>query len=56
MKISSGRHIFKMANSGRLTSLLPFSRLEIHEKSTKNEGFQYAVTEVVLVKNSRNKK
>ena len=26
------------------------SRQEIHEKPTKNEGFQRAVTQVVLVK------
>ena len=38
-----------MANIGRLTFLLTFSRLEIQEKSTKNKGFQYAVTQVVLV-------
>ena len=43
---------FKTANIERLTFLLPFSRQEIHEKSTKNEGFQCAVTQVVLVKNS----
>ena len=30
---------FKTANIERLTFLLPFSRQEIHEKSTKNEGF-----------------
>ena len=44
--------IFKTANIGRLTFLLPFSRQKIHEKSTKNEEFQCAVTQVVLVKKS----
>ena len=39
-------------NIGRLTFLRQFSRLEIHKKSTKIAGFQCAVTEVVLVKNS----
>ena len=42
--------IFKTANIGKVTFLLPFSRLETHEKSTKNEGFQSAVTQVALVK------
>ena len=32
------------------------SRQEIHEKSAKNERFQCAVTQIVLVKNSWNKK
>ena len=32
------------------------SRQEIHEKPTKNEGFQHAVTQVVLVKSLWNKK
>ena len=48
----AGSSIFKTANIGRLTFLLPFSRQEIHEKSTKNEGFQSTVTQIVLVKNS----
>ena len=48
--------IFKTANIGRLTFLLLFRRQEIHEKSAKNEGFQCAVTQVALVKNSWNKK
>ena len=52
----AGLSIFKIANIGRLTFLLLFSRQKIHEKSTKNEGFQCAVTQVVLVKNSWNKK
>ena len=36
--------IFKSANIGRLTFLIQFSRLDIHKKSTKNKGFQCAVT------------
>ena len=48
----AGLSIFKTTNIGRLTFFLQFSRQEIHEKSTKNEGFQCAVTQVVLVKNS----
>ena len=40
--------IFNVAHIGRLTFLRPVSRLEIHEKSTKSEGFQCAVTQVVL--------
>ena len=52
----AGSHIFKTANIGMLTFLLLFSRQEIHKKSTKNEGFQCALTQVVLVKNSWNKK
>ena len=48
--------IFKTTNIGRLTFLLPFSRYEIYKKSTKNKGFQCAVTQVLLVKNSWNKK
>ena len=48
--------IFKMANIGRLTLLLPFSRQKIYKKSVKNEGFQFGLTQVVLIKNSRNKK
>ena len=48
----AGLSIFRTTNIGRLTFLLQFSRQEIHEKSTKNEGFQCAVTQVVLVKNS----
>ena len=48
--------VFKIANIGMLTFLLPFSRQEIHKKSTKNEGFQCALTQVVLIKNSWNKK
>ena len=47
-----GSHIFKSANIGMLTFLLLFSRQEIHKKSTKSEGFQCALTEVALVKNS----
>ena len=31
-----------MANIKRLTFLLLFSRQEIHEKYTKNEGFQFS--------------
>ena len=50
LQISS--RIFKTAYIGRLTLLLPFSRLEIHKKSTKNERFQCAITQVVLLKNS----
>ena len=45
-------HIFRTANIWRLMFLLPFSRLEIHKRSTENKGFQCAVTQVVLVKNS----
>ena len=52
----TGSSILKTAYIGRLTFLLPFSRQEIHEKSTKNEGFQCAITQVVLVKNSWKKK
>ena len=52
----TGSGIFKTVNIGRLTFLIPFSRQEIHEKSTKNEEFQCAVTQAVLVKNSWNKK
>ena len=44
--------IFKTANIGKLTFLLPFFRQEIREKTTKNEEFQCAVTQVVLVKKS----
>ena len=51
----AGSSIFKTANIGRLTFLLPFSRQEIHKKSTKNEEFQCAVTQVVLVKISWNR-
>ena len=49
-------HISKTTNIGMLTFLLPFSRQEIHKKSTKNKGIQCALTHVVLVKNSWNKK
>ena len=52
----AGLSIFKTANIGRLTFLLQFSRQKIHYKSTKNEGFQCAVTQVVLDKISWNKK
>ena len=38
----STANIFKTANIGRLTFLLPISRLEIHKRSTKSEGFQCA--------------
>ena len=48
----TGSHIFKTANIGVLTFLLPFSRQEMYKKSTKNEGFECALTQVVLVKNS----
>ena len=48
----AGLSILKMANIGRLTFLLLFSRQEIYEKSTKKERFQCVVTQVVLVKNS----
>ena len=41
---------FKKTNIGRLTFILPFSRLEIHEKSSKNKGLQCVVTQAVLVK------
>ena len=51
----AGSNIFRTANIGKLTFLLPFPRQEIHEKSTKNEEFQCSVTQVVLVKNSWNK-
>ena len=47
--------IFKMANIGRLTFLLLFSRQEIHEKYTKNEGFQCAVTHVYCLKTHETK-
>ena len=49
-----GLRIFKTANIGTLTFLLPFSWSEIHKKFTKNEWFQWAVPQVVLVKISRN--
>ena len=52
----AGLSILKMENIGRLTFLLLLSRQEFLEKSTKNKGFQCAVTQVVLVKNSWNKK
>ena len=40
----AGSSIFKTANIGRLTFLLPFSRQKIHEKSTKNGEYQCTVT------------
>ena len=48
----AGLSIFKTTNIVTLTFLIPFSRREIQEKFTKNEGFQCAVTQVVPVKNS----
>ena len=42
--------IFKTTNIGRWNFLLPFTRLGIHEISTKDERFQCAVTQAVLVK------
>ena len=49
--VTKNTQIFKMTNIGRLTFLLLFFTLEIHEKSTKNEEYQCDVTQVVLVKN-----
>ena len=49
--VTKNTQIFKMTNIGRLTFLLLFFTLEIHEKSTKNEEQQCDVTQVVLVKN-----
>ena len=40
----AGSSIFKTANIGRLTFLIPLSRQEIHEKSTKNGEYQCTVT------------
>ena len=41
---------FKTTNIGRLTFLLSFSRLEVHDKTTKNEGFQCPVTQLYWLK------
>ena len=49
---------FKHIQNGKyweITFLLQFSGQEIHEKSTKNKGFQCLVTQVVMIKNSWNK-
>ena len=51
-KLLYEHNILKTAKIGMLTFLLRFCRLKIHKKSTKNEGFQCAVTQV---KNSYNK-
>ena len=47
--VTKNTQIFKMTNIGRLTFLLLFFTLEIHEKSTKNEEYQCDVTQVLLV-------
>ena len=52
----AGSSIFKTANIGMLTFLVLFSRHKIDKKSTKNGEFKCAFTQVVLVKNSWNKK
>ena len=48
-------HIFKTANIGRLTFLLPISRLEIHKRSTKSEGFQCAELKLYWSKTNETK-